>query len=286
MVPNTFEAIVLQGRFNFDELSADVPVRCEQGRPGKPEKKEPAYIKYGAGYFHKIKERNSDHFEYMSDDAGAPIERGVFAVGAIYQNGPFSIGGIDYYSDDTINIAYGEAKMELPFSHAFRPRLALQGVHQSSVGDDELEGEDFGVGQFGVRLEIPVTKRALFTFAWTEASGDTNLRSPWSGYPGYTSVQVQDFNRAGEGAFLFRVGYDFPFLDGLSAYALAVIGTDPDGDTAYSQNEYDFNVQWAPPKGVLKGLSVRFRYALVDQDGGDVADLTDFRGIINYSLKF
>ena len=112
------------------------------------------------------------------------------------------------------------------------------------------------------------------------------MQNPWSGYPGYTSVQVQDFNRAGEGAFLLRAGYEFPWVEGLSAYALAVIGTDPDQEGQYRQNEYDFNLQWGPTKGVLKGLSLRVRYAIVHQYGGDVDDLTDFRAICNYVIKF
>jgi len=142
------------------------------------------------------------------------------------------------------------------------------------------------VQQFGLKVEVPIQK-VLFTAAFTHASGgDTNLQNPWSGYPGYTSVQVQDFNRAGESAFLFRIGYDFPWVDGLSAYALAVFGTTPDAAGQYRQDEYDANLQWAPKKGCLKGLSVRVRYAEVVQHGGNVDNLTDFRVIVNYLIKF
>src|SRR5205823_2554220 len=65
-----------------------------------------AAIKYGLGYFYKIKERNDSEFVSMSEDAGADVERGVWAAGALYEKGKFSIGAIDYYSDDIINIAY------------------------------------------------------------------------------------------------------------------------------------------------------------------------------------
>jgi hypothetical protein len=67
---------------------------------------------------------------------------------------------------------------------------------------------------------------------------------------------------------------------------LAVLGTDPDGATQYRQNEFDANLQWGPKKGILKGLEVRLRYAVVHQFGGDVHNLTDFRSIINYEIKF
>jgi hypothetical protein len=136
-----------------------------------------------------------------------------------------------------------------------------------------------------LKLDLPV-ENALFTAGFTHAWGNANLRNPWSGYPGYTSVQVQDFNRAGETAFLLRAGYDFPWLEGLSAYALAVFGTEPDASTQFRQNEYDANVQWGPKKGILKGLSLRLRYAIVQQFGGNVDDLTDFRAICNYEIKF
>ena len=132
-----------------------------------------------------------------------------------------------------INIAYTEGKAELPLG-SLRARLAAQYVDQSSVGDNLLEGDSFSARQIGVKLELPL-ENFLFTTAFTHASGDTNLRAPWSGYPGYTSVQVQDFNRAGETAFLFRIGYDVPWVEGLSAYALAVVGNDPDG-AALRQN--------------------------------------------------
>jgi hypothetical protein len=288
MTPNTFEAVVLQGKVEFDNSQPPPPVEdsskdsSKEGPPPAVEKKVVPTLKYGLGYFDKIKERNDDEFVSMGVDAGAGVNRGVWAAGAIYEYGKFSIGAIDYWSEDVINIAYTEGKAELPVG-SLRARLAAQYVDQSSVGDNLLEGDSFSARQIGVKLELPV-ENFLFTTAFTHASGDTNLRAPWSGYPGYTSVQVQDFNRAGETAFLFRIGYDVPWVKGLSAYALAVLGNDPDG-AALRQNEYDFNVQWAPPKGILKGLSLRARYAIVDQ-AATPNNITDFRAIVNYVFKF
>jgi hypothetical protein len=265
MTPNTFEAIALQGK-------------AELGDGG-------SMLKYGFGYFDQIKERNSDDFVSMSVDAGATVERGVFTAGGLYQKGDFSIGAIDYYCADIINIGYLEAKMEFPLGDDWKLRLAAQYADQRSVGDELLQGHDFSARQFGLKAEVPVGQ-ALFTAAYTNASGDANMQSPWSGYPGYTSVQVQDFNRDGEDAFLFRAGYEFTCIEGLSAYALGVFGTEPDEAGQYRQDEYDLNLQWAPPKGVLKGLSLRLRYALVEQHGGDVDNLTDFRVICNYAYSF
>jgi len=295
MLPNTFEAVVLQGRTELGSSSSDTPVTpdgmglSKDGKevavPSPTPAPEVAAIKYGLGYFDKIKERNENQFVSMAKDAGADVNRGVWAAGALYEKGKFSIGAIDYFSDDIINIAYAESKVQVPLSSDWRPKLAAQFVDQRSVGEELLQGSSFEADQFGIKVELPVRK-ALFTAAFTHAWGDANLRNPWSGYPGYTSVQVQDFNRAGESAFLLRAGYDFPWVDGLSAYGLAVFGTDPDSATQFRQNEFDSNLQWAPTKGLVKGLSLRLRYGVVQQFGGDVHNLTDFRAICNYEIKF
>jgi hypothetical protein len=295
MTPNTFEAIVLQGRTKLGTSSGDAAVTDDRVGLSKDEKEvavpspTPAEdvpaIKYGLGYFYKIKERNDSVFVSMSEDAGADVERGVWAAGALYEKGKFSIGAIDYYSEDIINIAYAESKLEVPLADDWKLKFAGQYVDQGSVGDNALQGHSFSGHQFGLKVDLPI-KKALFTAAFTHAWGTANLQNPWSGYPGYTSVQVQDFNRAGESAFLLRAGYDLPWVDGLSAYALAVFGTDPDQAGQYRQNEFDFNLQWAPKKGVLEGLSLRLRYAVVQQFGGNVDNLTDFRAICNYVIKF
>ncbi len=265
MTPNTFEAVFLRGKVDLG------------GSAG--------LIKYGAGYFNKIKERNSDEFVPMSEDAGASVERGVYALGGLYQNGDFSFGAVDYFSQDIINILYAEAKYALSVSESLKPRLALQFVDQRSTGDNQLQGESFAVQQYGIKAELPVGN-ALFTTAYTFASGDADLQNPWSGYPGFTSVQVENFNRAGEGALLLRVGYDLPWIEGLSAYALWVHGSDPDEAGQYAKDEANFNVQWAPTTGALKGLSARLRYGVVEERDSDSETLTEFRLIVNYALAF
>lgn len=265
MTPNTFEAIALQGKVSL-------------GANG-------AVLKFGAGYFERVKTRNSDEFVAMAEAAGADIHRGVYTTGALYEKGNFTFGAIDYYSPDVINIGYAETTLKLPISSGWEPKLAAQFVDQRGVGDNLLQGDNFSGQQFGIKAELPV-KKALLTLAYTYTTDGRDMRNPWSGYPGYTAVQVQNFNRAGEGAFLVRGGYEFTNIKGLSTYALAVFGTDPSEAGQYRQNEYDFNVQWKPREGVLKGFSLRLRYALVRQDGGGARGLEDFRVICNYGLTF
>lgn len=269
MTPNTFEGYTLVGRHG--------------GKDGAPE------LRYGGGYITKIKERNSDEFVWMSRDAGANVNRGVALAGANYSTKQYSLGAIDYYSDDILNIFYTEGKYTLSMANRFGVLFAAQFTDQRSTGDDLLTGSSFSSHQVGFKGEASYGG-ALLTLAYTTTTQGADMQSPWSSYPGYTSVQVQDFNRAGEEAFMVKGSYDFSRigLDGVTFYALWVHGwgaVDPASKASvFNQDEYDFDLQWRP-KGVLKGLWFRARYAYVDQRGGDDSSINDFRIIINYDFS-
>ncbi|UNK56354.1 OprD family porin [Pseudoxanthomonas daejeonensis] len=262
MTPNTFQAAVVQGLYG-DKDSGEWRV--------------------GGGYVDKIKERTSEDFVSMAKDAGAPagVERGVYTAGANYALGDLSVGAIGYYSDDIIGIFYTEAKYAFALSDDWKLRTALQYSDQSSNGDQLLKGRSFDSNQWGAKAEV-VNGGALFTVAYTDAGGNANMQNPWSGYPGYTSVQVEDFNRDGESAWMVRAGYDFASVKGLGVYALYVDGSDPASPTDYAREEADFNVQWKASEGVLKGLMVRLRYAQVSQADPASDDLKDLRIMVFY----
>ena len=213
------------------------------------------------------------------------LSDGVWSAGALYEKGKFNIGAIEYYCDDIINIAYAESKLEVPLADDWKLKFAGQYVDQGSVGDNDLQGHSFSGHQFGIKLDLPV-KKALFTAAFTQAWGTANLQNPWSGYPGYTSVQVQDFNRAGEGAFLLRAGYDFPWVDGLSAYALAVFGTDPDLADAVSAERVRFESPVGPQKRRSEGFVAASALCGRPAVWRGCPQPTDFRAICNYVIKF
>jgi hypothetical protein len=263
MTPNTFQALTVQGLYGGDD--------------GAPE------WRVGAGYFDKIKERNADEFVSMAQDAGAPywVKRGVYTLGANYKQGNASAGAIYYHSNDVISIFYTEGKYAFPLGDSSKLTFALQYSDQDSAGDNLLRGEEFSARQWGGKAELGY-KGALFTTGYTRASGGTNMQNPWSGYPGYTSVQVEDFNRNGEGAWLLRASYAFETVKGLSLYALYVDGSDPDSPTEYAKDEYNLNAQWAVADGPLKGLMMRVRYAHVKQQGPQATDLDDVRLLIFY----
>ncbi|MFG3450411.1 MULTISPECIES: OprD family outer membrane porin [unclassified Stenotrophomonas] len=263
MTPNTFQALTVQGVYGGDD--------------GAPQ------WKFGAGYFDKIKERNADTFVSMARDAGAPswVDRGVYTLGANYTRDRLSAGAIYYHSNDIIGIFYTEAKYAFPLGDTAKLNLALQYSDQDSAGDNLLRGDEFSARQWGGKLELGY-KGALFTTGYTRASGGTNMQNPWSGYPGYTSVQVEDFNRNGEGAWLLRAAYNVQSVKGLSFYALYVDGSDPDAPTEYAKDEYNLNAQWTMADGPLKGLMMRVRYAHVSQKGPQTSDLDDLRLLVYY----
>lgn len=270
MSPNTFEGYTFTG--------------ASGGKDGAPG------FRYGGGYITKIKERNSEDFVWMSQAAGAEVNKGVAMGGALFTLGRFSMGAIDYYCDDVINIGYAEAKYTWPVTERLGLLLAAQFTDQRSVGDDLLTGSSFSVHQFGVMTEMSYAG-ALFTLAFTTDSSGADLQNPWSSYPGYTSVQVQDFNRAKEKAFLVKASYDFTRLglEGLTAYALFVHGWDridpSTGQAVANENEWNFDLQWKPKSGFFKNFWPRIRYAVVHQYEGAEDYIHELRIILNYDFS-
>ena len=270
MTPNTFEAYTLLGTYG--------------GREGAPE------LRYGAGYFTKIKPRNQEGFDWMSKTAGATVDRGVLAAGANYKSKLFSFGAVDYFCDDVINIFYAEGRISHTFADKLGLLFAAQYSDQRSAGENLLTGSSFFTNQVGLKGEIGY-EGALMTLAYTIDGSGANLRTPWGSHPGYTSVQVQDFNRAGEEAFMLRLAYDCSKigLDGLTTSALWVHGwnrVDPaTRASVFNEDEYDLDIQWRAKEGVLKGFWPRVRYAHVEQRNGNDQSINDLRVIVNYEIS-
>ena len=88
----------------------------------------------------------------MSKDAGADVERGVAVAGGTFTYGKFSLGAVNYYSNDIINIFYTETKYSFPITKELGALLAFQLSDQRSVGDDLLNGS-FVCHQSGRREE-------------------------------------------------------------------------------------------------------------------------------------
>src|SRR5512145_322249 len=269
MTPNTFEGYTLVGSFGGKD-----------GAPG---------FRYGGGYITKIKERNSDDFVWMSRDAGADVKRGVGVAGGTFTQGKFSLGAINYYSNDIINIFYTESKYSFPITKELGALLAFQFADQRSVGNELLNGRSFATNQLGVKGDLSYGG-AVFTLGYTNTLREENMQNPWSGYPGYTSSQVQDFNRAEEQALVTKLSYDFSRLglEGVSAYVLFVHGWGRVNPTTKAgvpdENEFNADLQWRPKWSFLNGFSARLRYSRVKQYQGPKDNQDDVRLIINYDF--
>jgi hypothetical protein len=269
MTPNTFEGYTFTGAYG--------------GKDGA------LGFRYGGGYITKIKERNSDRFVWMSQDAGADVKRGVVVGGSAVSYKGFTLGAIDYYSSDIINIFYTEGSYKLPLTDRLGLLFSAQFTDQRSTGDDKLKGFSFSTNQFGLKTDASYGG-AVLTLGYTHTNSGDDMQSPWSGYPGYSSVQVQDFNRANEEAFMVKASYDFTRLglQGVTAYALYVHGWDRiDPATKLSvanENEFNADVQWRPQWKFLKGLWFRARYANVHQYENPHSTINDFRVIVNYDI--
>jgi hypothetical protein len=264
MTPNTFEGYTFNGAYG--------------GKDGA------LGFRYGGGYITKIKERNADQFKSMSQDAGADVKRGVAVGGGNVSYKGFQFGAIDYYSNDIINIFYTEGSYKLHVTDRLGLLFSAQWTDQRSTGDDLLKGFSFSSNQLGLKADISYGG-ALLTFGYTHTNSGEDMQNPWSGYPGYTSVQVQDFNRAGEEAFMVKASYDFTRLglEGVTAYALFVHGWDRVASVA-NENEFNADIQWRPQWKFLKGLWFRGRYANVHQYERPNDTINDFRIIVNYDI--
>jgi hypothetical protein len=244
-------------------------------------------VQYVAGYVPKIKERNSDEFIYMSEAAGATVQRGTGMGGARFNYGSSSIAAIEYYTPDILNIFYADAKHVWKVTEDLGFYLGTQFSHQQSLGDKLLTGNSFYTYQVGFLGEVGY-RNGIVSFAYTKAGDGADLRSPWSSYPGYTSVQIRDFNRAGEQAFMVKGSYDWKRLvPGLTTYLLYNIGDgrkDPlTGRGVPDERELDADVQYRFTTGFWDGFWLRLRYANLWEDGGRTVQ--QVRVILNFPIS-
>jgi hypothetical protein len=263
MIPNTFEAYNITGKRYGDRFS------------------------YGIGHVTKMKELDSSSFKYMSDIAGAnDTKKGLSVVGARYSlNKTLNGGMVNQYAWDVMNTFYIEGNSAWDLKNDVALRISGQYTKQQSVGD-ELIG-DFDTSVYGLKLGASY-KNAILSLAYTSTDDDHNILSPFGGYPGYASIIIKDFDRAGEDAWLVGLSYNAAALglDGLSVFANYVDGDTPDSGSNASpdQQELDITADYYFPKTFADGLWLRTRVALLNQQGPDATDQQDYRIILNYTL--
>ena len=263
MIPNTFRAVAV----------GDVSTAIDN-------------LAWIVGYVDRIKLKNSDEFVRMSEAAGVEDEdRGVLMAGVKYLlPGGLELSATNQHTFDIFNTFFAKAETEVALSGAWSLGLNLQYTDQRDVGDS-FAG-DFTTGLLSGKVELNY-ERTTFRVAASSTRDERGIFKPYGNPSNYLSVVVDDFDRAGEDAWLVGITHDFGQVGPgtLSAFGNVVHGNTPDSGDAASpdETEYDLTVDWHLNRSWSDRIWVRVRGAFVDQDedaGGD--DFFDFRIIINY----
>jgi hypothetical protein len=145
----------------------------------------------------------------------------VGVLGGLMTWGPASLGAIEYYSQDILNIFYAEAKYGVSFGSGFNAIGAAQFVDQRSTGQNLLTGGNyFATNQFGAKVDLGY-QTGILTLGYSVVNPTFAIQTPWSANPFYTDGQIQAFNRAGEQAFMAGLSYIFTPI-GLPGVAASV----------------------------------------------------------------
>lgn len=205
----------------------------------------------------------------------------VIAVGASYnvplQSMKMKADLWHYRMKDVFDQTYAKVNMSVKAGNSelyFTPSY----LDQQSTGDQTAGSLD--TYQYGFHLGAKMAGfDATLMYAKT---GDDALLAPW-GDEKVVIQQVYQCTRANEKVYAGRLAYDFTQVgvEGLQAYVFYGKYEVPEGQ-ASDFTETDFSVTYALDK-VMKGLSTRVRYAIVDFDNGE--DLNDLRLYLTYKFK-
>jgi hypothetical protein len=262
MVPNTFEAAMLDGKLGW--------------------------LDYHAGYLFGIKPRQEDSFLSMAEQAGAAdSDAGLVLMGlrAVPWK-PLSVEASTAYGIDTYNTVFAQAEYTHPLAERVALTVGAQYHDQRSVGS-ELIGS-FDTWNVGAHAKLSLWDASVDVMFHQTGDG-ANIRTQYGNWPGYLYLINTDFDRAGETAWGVKLTYDFKGLGlpGLIAYFWFAQGTGAINPTTGfgvpDRREYDFDVTYTFPGGWLKGLQLRARVALTDLEGTPGL-LPDIRLILNWPL--
>ncbi len=264
MAPHTFEAIAV----------------------GRPVAQGFGYI---AGYVDRFKGNDADRFVPMSVAAGAPGSDeglGLLAAQYVFEDGSL-VGATQQTSFDVMRTLFVKAEKSFALGGDASVRGHVQYTDQRSSGEALIGTFATHLAAFKLELSLPSTSMRI---AHSRAGCCMGLQSPFGGSPNYLSIIVDNFDRAGEDAWLVGMSHDFSALGapGLAAFWNVSRGDTPDVGLHASpdETEYDLTLDYRfGEQHPLGGLALRVRGAWVDQDealGG--VDFLDFRVIANYTF--
>jgi hypothetical protein len=249
-------------------------------------------VNYFAGYLTAEKTRNSTTFVNFATVAGAPagVSSPMWLIG--FSGEPvkdLSLRLSSYHVPDILNSTYVDATWLTPLSDAYKLRLGVQGMYQTSTGNDALTGSSFSTASGGVQADL-IAGGATATFAYNQTGRGAAYRTPYGSWPGYTSMIYKDFDQAGQKAYLIGGTYDFAGLEmpGLVLNAEVVFGRGAidasTGAALANATEYDLTLDYrfsaARWPEWVRPLWIRARAAYLEQSTG--GNTTDYRIIVNY----
>jgi hypothetical protein len=250
-------------------------------------------VDYILAYVDKIKARNSQSFEDINNVVNN--NEPVWVGGIRHRFSPlFRAGAITYHAKDYVDIHYIELDGMHQFNSENRLKYSLQYIDEDSNGKEQ--GGEIDTDAWGLRL-IYTLSDWQFYFNYTDVDEEQSVISPWSSYAGYNSVQINDFNRAGEEAIGVGIGYDFNTLGfkGLHATVKYIDGNTPDSgfNASSDQTEINYDLRYIIQQGPFEGVSIRLRQAEVNRDSYTNSnaqklsglDESQFRFIVNYEIK-
>lgn len=264
MIPNTFEAITLVS----------------------PSTEGLAYI---AGYVDAIKQKNDNQFVSMSEAAGVHKgNQGVAFAGAqyIFDDGTL-IGAINQHTFDVFNTVFAKVERSFLINEDLALKAFLQYTDQRSVGIAKIG--DFNTSLISGKLELTFGN-TTFRVGGSSTGSRKGIQKPYGNPANYLSIIVNDFDRAGEDAWMVGANYNFRRVGpgDLSGFANIAVGNTPDvgPNASPDQTEYNLTADYKLKEGWSNNLWFRVRAAYIDQDkqvaGGN--DFFDFRVIVNYSF--
>lgn len=264
MVPNSFEGITLQG-----------------GR---------GPLSYFGGVLSQMKTRNSGAFQNLGKAAGVRSTDLPMWLGGIKLSRDESAAARAsfYVAPDLLASGYADGMWKTSLSRDVSLTLDGQFMYQGGVGDDLLTGCVCPTWVLGAQATLSIDHLSLLG-GFTQTGNGADYQSPFGGWQGYTSMLVQNFNRAGEGALVAGISYDFAGagIEGLvlSVSAAFDVRTQHD-DAAWQEVDIGavYNLKHLNPDWkILAPLLLRANYGYVDLGGDNT--LNQFQLILDYEYR-
>jgi hypothetical protein len=233
----------------------------------------------------RMKRKNGTRFLPMSEHAAGEGDEPVSLIGLVYSGLPRTRLQLwDYLAHQMWNDVY--LRLDRKWASEAGPDYVadLRCLKRKSLGAalaGPLDTYHCGVG---LGLKYGGLSGRL---AWSR-NGDQGITRVW-GHDMTVSNQVYVADRARESAWKFAAGYRFSNqgLPSLRAALVYSVANTPDSGPAASPDRGELNLDLGYEFGEsLQGLSLRARYALVNEWGTDRAeDVTDVRFYIRYRFE-